>query len=1085
MRWHKESITEGEVDALYKAAQRAWSDDTRFPIAEVLTADSGQCYVTAFWLRERLGGNIGRKKGHYAWISPDENYKIDLAPHTGHYVYDKNDGFTPVEPIPNGRTERFCKRANSIFDHLGKILRLSLDYMGDPLPASEPQRSSELAQETDQTAQYWHDEPNWKGAEGDFNFVYANGALEVSPFHNHEELLSHTGVSKSHTGPMAFGHIMLANNKATWEIDSNMNVKGLDRIFKDYTRHVGWDWGGITNIEGEPISDEFAPKKSNLLHFVYDTDKEHLYIGRDTPAGLAIRIGRLHEEERARELLSGRVAISGRRAYVSPIDHRVLRSLYDYSCDNGLILYAGNDNQMKVIPDLQEHNFYDPNPKNDNEHQYPASEPDYREPSGVYRCPVCSRLFPGWDEYSEHRRQEAEDAGEPREDGGFPEVKENPIQDAHFTPMQPEIFMAAVMPAERHEAERTPVWDGLDQPGDQYFVCYRNGSPVGYSRMRGGKLNVTAALSRPLAKGIEATIARYSQKEPKDLLSAPLPFIYDIQEDNITLGQPGQRTSDIPGKFTPGGIIEGIYEPGGKVIVKTLTNMPYSVRHVVDLWYYSHPELSVTAVYLQDASGKQTKLASKDVGGYISTLVAADPAAHASTKALEASGGKVYAVGGAVRDALLGKEPKDIDLMVTGLSPAEVKVALEELPGQTLTTGKDFGVFRYRDKGDDVEIALPRRERSTGAGHRDFDVQADPNMRPEEDLWRRDFSANAMAVDLSNGRLVDPYGGSQDIEKGILRAHNPESLSEDPLRVVRGLVANSRHGLVPDDVTKQRMAEAAPSIGHLAPERIQNELDKIFAGENPASAIRLAHETGALQSILPEVANTMGYDQNNPHHEFELGEHLLNTLGRASEKSQDPDVRLAALLHDIGKPGSQWTDPETGKSHFYKKRLEDGSFIGDNHEELGARMTNALMNRLRYPKDRTQRVTQLVEHHMFPAFTSEKGARRFLNRVGDHADDLMDLRWADQGGKSAYPNPAGEREGLTLDKQRELIDRVRQQSQPVSQRSLAINGNDLIALGIRPGPQMGIILNQLTDAVIDNPSLNQRDTLLNMAQNVS
>jgi tRNA nucleotidyltransferase (CCA-adding enzyme) len=390
---------------------------------------------------------------------------------------------------------------------------------------------------------------------------------------------------------------------------------------------------------------------------------------------------------------------------------------------------------------------------------------------------------------------------------------------------------------------------------------------------------------------------------------------------------------------------------------------------------------------------------------------------------------------------------------------------------------------RYRNKGHDVEIALPRREHSTGEGHRDFSVQADPKMSPSEDLFRRDFSANAMAVDLKTGHLIDPYGGANDIKSGTLRSHNPESLSEDPLRVVRALVANARHGLVPDDATKQQMAQHSASLTHLPPERIQAELDKLFAADNPAQAIRLAHDTGALQYILPEVDQAFGYDQNNPHHEYELGDHLTNVLERASEKNKDRDVRLAALLHDIGKPDSAWVDPITGSNHFYKKRLDDGSYIGANHEELGAEQTNALMNRLRYPNDRIKRVTDLVQHHMFPAFTSEKGARKFLNRVGDHADDLLDIRWADQGGKSEYPSNAKTGLDLSTDTQRNLIEQVRNQQQPTNQSQLALNGNDLIQAGIPKGPQMGLLLKRLTDAVVEDPTLNTKDKLLELAQN--
>jgi tRNA nucleotidyltransferase (CCA-adding enzyme) len=1104
--WHKDQITDGEIEALNQAAKRSWAADTKYPIAQVTGPDSGQCYVTSMWLQKRLGGHIGKKKGHYVWLSPEEDFVLDLASHTGSIIYEENtQGYRKYESTPNSRTQRFAGRANQIFDHLGKILHLSLDYMGDPLPASEPQRSTEIAQEkdqggNDQTAQYWHDEPAWEPSNGEYKYVFANGQLEVSPGHDHEQLLAHTGVGKDYRGPMAMGHANLANNKATWTTDSNMNVKGLDKVFKDYSKKVGWDWGGLTNIEGEPISDDFGPKSSSVLYWIYGED-DHLRIGRDTPAGLAVRTGSFGESD-----ISGTVTIEESRAYVSPVVGRTVYSLYEWAEDSGLRLYAENDNQLKVIPDMQQDNFYAEDPVE--QHQYFPESPDERGPSGLYQCPACRRLFPGWDEYSDHRRRAhgGDEVGEINSGpSGFPEMEESTIQDSHFTPEQPNgfgdpIVAAVVMPSTRKEAARVDGYVASeDKIGDQYFVAYRYGSPVGYVRLREGKWIHSLAHSATISNALRAKVIKYTEKQPKDLLSAPIPFVYDIQKDNISLGEPGTRTSEIMGEFTPGGIVEGVYEPGGKVIFKTLTNMPYSVRHVVDLWYYQHPELSVTSVYLQDqSSGKKQKLAAEeekgqDIGGYISSLVAADPVASKASKALEGDGGKVFAVGGAVRDALMGKEPKDIDLMVTGRTPAEVQASLEGLPGTVNLTGKDFGVFRYKEKGNEVEIALPRRERSTGEGHRDFDVQADPHMSPQEDLWRRDFTANAMAVNLGNGELIDPYGGRDDIQSGTLRTHNPESLSEDPLRVVRGLGANSRHGLVPDETTKAKMGEAAASLPALPQERVQQELDKLFGGEHPAQALRLAHETGALKYILPEIDATFGYDQNNPHHEHTLGDHMMNALEEVAKVSKDPDVRLATAMHDIGKPGAAWTDPETGKDHFYKKKQEDGSFIGENHEDLGADMTRAAMNRLRYPNDRIQRVTGLVQHHMFAGFTSEKGARKFLQRTGPLADDLLDLRLGDQGGKSEYPSQpvdSGQdslnaRKGLSLsiDNQRNLLDQVRNKRQVTNKSELAVNGNDLIAAGIRPGPQIGQILQNLEDAVVENPDLNTKEQLLNLVPN--
>jgi tRNA nucleotidyltransferase (CCA-adding enzyme) len=335
-----------------------------------------------------------------------------------------------------------------------------------------------------------------------------------------------------------------------------------------------------------------------------------------------------------------------------------------------------------------------------------------------------------------------------------------------------------------------------------------------------------------------------------------------------------------------------------------------------------------------------------------------------------------------------------------------------------------------------------------------------------------------MAVDLNSGKLIDPYGGAEDIANHTLRAHNPDALKEDPLRVVRALAANSRFGLTPDTATREQMAANAGTLQHLPGERIQAELDKLFAGKNPAQAIRFAHETGVLGQFMPEVEDAFGYDQNNPHHELELGDHLTKVLERTAQKSDDPDLRLAGLLHDIGKPASAWVDPEYGTNHYYEKHMPDGTVLGANHEDVGAEQARALMNRLRYPNDRIDRVSELIQHHMWPAFTTPRGARKFLHRVGDHADDLLKLRWADQGGKGEYPTDPN----LSLEIQEKLINQIRNQGQATNKAQLAINGRDLIEAGVPQGPQIGEILKQLTEAVVENPALNNREQLLTLAQ---
>lgn len=553
------------------------------------------------------------------------------------------------------------------------------------------------------------------------------------------------------------------------------------------------------------------------------------------------------------------------------------------------------------------------------------------------------------------------------------------------------------------------------------------------------------------------------------VIPGPMPFIYDIEKDRIFVGHPGERHSDIPGRFTPGGIVEGLYDPKGNVQIKTNTDMPYTTRHMVELWYALHPELQVKSIMLM-VGDKSYKLASANIGHKVRNLAAADPAAWAVFKALEPMG-NVYVVGGAVRDVVLGKTPKDIDLMVQGVDENDIREALNQLPGRVDFTGKDFGVYRYRDPGgNEVEVALPRTERSIGAGHKGFEVVTNPYLSVGEDLARRDFTGNAMAVNLSTGDLVDPHNGSEHLKSGILHTVSDRSFPDDPLRILRALVAVSRHNLDPSPGTFHDMASHAESLAELPPERIQMEIDKIMKSEDPAKAIDLAEATGILPYIFPEVQATVGFDQQNKHHERVLHDHLKDVLRRAAALTDDPDVRMAALLHDIGKPASQWFGPD-GQAHYYLS--EDGR--GANHHEVGSDMARQRLSELRYPTDRIDRIGHLIHHHMFPAFSSQQGARKFINRVGDsHADDLLNLREADIGGK-------GNKDAGQVDLMRQYVNAVRQAGEPTDRSQLAINGSDLIEAGMKPGPEMGRVLEYLTQAVLEDPSLNDRDTLLRMA----
>lgn len=1157
-------ISQGELHALREAAERAWDEDTRIdhhngnPNPAV-----GQCFVTSAWLRKRFGGHVARVKGHYIWLSPDKNYVIDLtgdftayAPHPPHHegakldeydedgvkyddhhrkarpgpiMYKRADhpiyrGLKVVDKPDTPRAKKFFQRADQEM-HMPSIKpRLSFDYTGDAYPGEQPERSENL---------YWHDEPSYQPETSEYQFFWGGGQLHVSPTHDHQELQGHAGIEDDHSGPIAMGHVSVEHGRATWAIRSNINANAVSRILKDYGKQVGWDWGGMTTIEGEPVGSgsEFAPTKS----FVYAYSEGHLFI---FATGAAIN---------RTASIEGRILVTGDRAYVTYINRRNARALLEWAEDSGLTLTAGHDNVIKRIEDLEEHNLYSPEMNQEDRQFFPDSTEDdattTRQPGGVFKCPNCSKIYPSWHLYMVHRRDEDAFITKPDEkgSGGFPESDMDAVIPTHFTDQQPRIdAVAAIHPTSVHEAQRVDGFDtyakvwGIDKPEFHHYVAYRDGSPVGYASIKGNDLMIVQ--SSVQGEGIGTALVHRIQKhygeinanvgtlmgkallkrtgftklgpqhwkwsastEPKDLIPGPLPFIYDIQEDKISVGYPGTRTSDIPGEFTPGGIVEGTYEPGGKIMIHTMTNMPYTTRYMLELWYHTQPALEVTSVSLIDAEGKKTKLAGFDIGAYVKALVASDPAAETAYNALRAAGGQVLVVGGAVRDALLGKQPHDVDLMVTGIPGKQVEEILEKLPGRMDITGKDFGVFRYKNGHAEVEIALPRREKSTGGGNKDFDVNADHTLSPEEDLYRRDFTANAMAIDLDTGHLIDPYGGQKDVADRRLRTLNPNSLAEDPLRVLRALTARSKHGLTPDDDTMEQMRHNAAGL-HLLPRvRLGGELEKIMEGAEPHEAMNLAHESGVLQHFLPEVARAMGHDQNNKHHELDLGSHLLSVLKHAKQiRPDDKDFALMALLHDIGKIDSHWTEchscghnvhgpykncPECGSSdtagHFYE--LEPG--IGKQHETVGAEQANARLKSFNhFPQARIDRITHLVQNHMFPGFASAKGARKFMNNVGpEHADDLLDFRWADQGGKSDYPNPSGMKAGLSVDDQRRLVQQTRELNQPTHRSQLAINGGDLIAAGIKPSPQMGPLLERLTQEVLEDPFLNTKQGLIQRA----
>jgi tRNA nucleotidyltransferase/poly(A) polymerase len=450
-----------------------------------------------------------------------------------------------------------------------------------------------------------------------------------------------------------------------------------------------------------------------------------------------------------------------------------------------------------------------------------------------------------------------------------------------------------------------------------------------------------------------------------------------------------------------------------------------------------------------------------------------------------------WEVGGAVRDTLLGIVHKDTDYVVPGVGHEELRARL--LPHgkvEDLTVnGRHVGVRLYpRDAGaralapSGIEFAPPRVERSTGPGRHDFEIVADAGIPLEEDMRRRDFTVNAMARNLETGELLDPLGGQEDLAARVLRTTSPTSFRDDPLRIVRGLRLVSQLGFEPDEDTLRQMREWAPQVAHVSAERIggglaadgMGELSKLLLGGHPARALRLARDTGVLVAILPEYATAIGYDQGSRYHELPLDEHHFEAVQAAADAEATLPVRLALLLHDLGKPEAAWVGDD-GRRHYYENRR-----LGTrSHEDLGAELASAALSRLRYPTRLRRHVRRLVRRHMFfpPKEPDPVRARRFLARHGEAlALDLLAHKEADLRGKGT--DPAADLAALAVF--RDAV--VSQLDQPHRLADLAISGDDLIAVGYRPGPAIGATLERLLHEVVGDPSLNRREWLLHEAE---
>jgi len=435
---------------------------------------------------------------------------------------------------------------------------------------------------------------------------------------------------------------------------------------------------------------------------------------------------------------------------------------------------------------------------------------------------------------------------------------------------------------------------------------------------------------------------------------------------------------------------------------------------------------------------------------------------------LSGYGYEAYAVGGCVRDMILGKNPEDWDI-TTSAKPHEIKKVFKRTVDTgimhgtvTVLLGKDhYEVTTYRIDGKYEDYRHPKEVSFTS--------------RLEEDLKRRDFTINAMAYNPQKG-IVDLFGGMDDLKNGLIRCvgNASERFEEDALRILRAIRFSAQLGFQIEDNTKAAIREKANLLKNISAERIRMELTKLLVSDNP-DRLRLLYELGVSKVIIPEFDRMMETPQNNIHHTYTVGEHTIKTVnavaGKASENRFSPRerciLRWTMFLHDIEKTNTI-TVGEDGQHHFH------------GHPEKGAATAKRIMKDLKFDNDTLEAVVHLIKWHDYRFALTPQGIRRAASEIGkEYMDLLFEVIYADICGKNPELYDVKLKE---LEEAKQLYRDMISKNECVSLKELNISGKDLIEAGFRPGKSMGVILNRLLEAVIEDPSLNDKELLLNLAK---
>ncbi len=420
---------------------------------------------------------------------------------------------------------------------------------------------------------------------------------------------------------------------------------------------------------------------------------------------------------------------------------------------------------------------------------------------------------------------------------------------------------------------------------------------------------------------------------------------------------------------------------------------------------------------------------------------------------IQAAGYEAYAVGGCIRDCVLLKKPDDWDI-TTSAEPEVIK----ELFDKTIDTGIKHGTVTVMLEKEGFEVTTYRIDGEYTDGRHPENVTFVSDLA--EDLRRRDFTVNAMAYNEKAG-LIDLFGGMEDIHKGVIRCVGDakERFNEDALRMMRAVRFCAQLGYVMEEKTGDAIKELAPAIKNISVERIQTELVKLLMSDHP-DYLRIAYETGLTAYFIPEFDECMQTGQNNPHHDYNVGEHILHSLNHIRS---DKVLRLTMLFHDIGKPQTLSTD-EDGITHNY------------GHARVGEEITGRVLKRLKFDNDTIYKVKTLVKYHDRKGKTDAESVKRLMNQMGGELMPLLFcVQYADIMAQSSFKR---EEKLNRLEEFKAAYKKILERKECYSLKDLAVTGNDLIEMGMKSGREIGETLSKLLDIVLAHPEFNNKDYLL-------